>query len=68
MRRAGDSVFHDGRWRSPEGIESRRTADRLRHQRQVRMSAGGLQFHVGYAPTVADAERIRQQIKEEAPK
>lgn len=36
-------------------------------RKRVRVRAGGIQFHVGYAPTPEHAATIRETIKKEAP-
>lgn len=56
-----DFAVDGGRWQCSV---QRRSRDR----RRIRMSAGGITFFIGVAPTPETAAQLRQRIKEDAPK
>lgn len=60
MKRAYMRVY-DATRRDPD-------KERDRQRRRVRLSAGGVSFFIGRAPTVEDALRLRKKIREEAPR
>lgn len=64
QRRYNASEKGHARWlrysRSPKGCEAKR--------RQIRLSAGGISFYIGTAPTLEAADYLRTKIKTEAPR
>ena len=60
QRRYNASEKGRARWARYEKTEK----GRERHERQIRMSCGGINFYLGSTPTVEQAQQIRQAIKE----
>lgn len=65
---------HDSEWASKQRERARKWNKdhpekmRSKNARKVRIKAGGMEFYIGMAPTVQDAQRLLRKIKEEAPK
>ena len=53
---------------TPQQIEQKRRRNHKNNLRRVRMSISGIKFYVGSAPTIEQAQYLRQKIREEAPR